>query len=69
MATVAMDAGIRGWDLRACDRPFIRLCAWTAAGTQVKWNRQHEHLLATAHGKEVIIWDDRVSELHNSADM
>ncbi|RXK42257.1 hypothetical protein M231_00617 [Tremella mesenterica] len=59
MATVSMDAGIRGWDLRTGDIPFMRLCAWGAAGTQVKWNRQHEHILATAHGKEVVVWDTR----------
>ncbi|WOO79450.1 putative RWD, RING finger and WD repeat-containing protein [Vanrija pseudolonga] len=60
MATVAMDAGIRGWDLRMDgNTPFMRLSAWGAAGTQVKWNRQHEHILATAHGKDVIVWDDR----------
>ncbi len=29
------------------------------SGTQVKWNRQHEHILATSHGKEVNIWDNR----------
>jgi hypothetical protein len=43
------------------DRPFMRLCAWGSAGTQVKWNRQHDHILATAHGKDVVIWDNRVS--------
>nr|XP_031861917.1 uncharacterized protein CI109_002747 [Kwoniella shandongensis]KAA5528989.1 hypothetical protein CI109_002747 [Kwoniella shandongensis] len=59
MATVAMDAGIRGWDLRCWDKPFMRLCAWGAAGTQVKWNRRHDHIVATAHGKVVHIWDDR----------
>lgn len=59
MATVGMDAGIRGWDLRAWDKPFMRVCAWGVAGTQIKWNRQHEHIFATAHGKEVLIWDDR----------
>ena len=59
MATVSMDAGIRGWDLRTGNEPFMRLCAWGQAGTQVKWNRQHENVLATAHGKEVIIWDSR----------
>lgn len=59
MATVAMDAGIRGWDLRCLDQPVMRLCAWGQAGTQVKWNRQHDHLLATAHGKEVLVWDNR----------
>lgn len=60
MATVSMDAGIRGWDLRCFDRPVMRLCDWGAAGTQVKWNRRHDHLIATAHGKIVHIWDDRV---------
>ncbi|ODN75389.1 hypothetical protein L202_06547, partial [Cryptococcus amylolentus CBS 6039] len=59
MATVSMDAGIRGWDLRCFDKPVMRLCDWGAAGTQVKWNRRHDHLVATAHGKIVHIWDDR----------
>ncbi|WRT65038.1 uncharacterized protein IL334_001980 [Kwoniella shivajii] len=59
MATVSMDAGIRGWDLRCWDRPFMRLCAWGAAGTQVKWNRRHENVVATAHNSLVQIWDNR----------
>jgi hypothetical protein len=60
MATIAMDAGIRGWDLRMdMSRPYMRLSAWGAAGTQVKWNRRAEHILATAHGKDVLVWDDR----------
>ncbi|WVW78757.1 hypothetical protein I302_100718 [Kwoniella bestiolae CBS 10118] len=59
MATVSMDAGIRGWDLRCWDRPFMRLCAWGAAGTQVKWNRRNEFILATAHNNLVQIWDHR----------
>ncbi|KIS02247.1 vacuolar membrane protein [Cryptococcus deuterogattii 2001/935-1] len=63
MATVSMDAGIRGWDLRCFDRPIMRLCDWGAAGTQVKWNRRHDHLIATAHGKIVHIWDDRKGSL------
>ena len=63
MATVSMDAGIRGWDLRAGDRPYMRLAVWGQAGTQVKWNRQQENILATAHGKEVMVWDDRVGRL------
>ncbi|WWC67663.1 uncharacterized protein I206_101574 [Kwoniella pini CBS 10737] len=59
MATVSMDAGIRGWDLRCWDRPFMRLCAWDGSGTQVKWNRRHEYVLATAHNNSVQIWDNR----------
>jgi len=66
IATVSMDAGIRGWDLRVGERPFMRLCAWGAAGTQVKWNRQHDHILATAHGKEVFVWDNRVSSVFSN---
>jgi hypothetical protein len=63
MATVSMDAGIRGWDLRVGDKegPFMRLCAWGVAGTQVKWSRGDGGVLATAHGKEVLFWDVRVS--------
>ncbi|WVQ97798.1 hypothetical protein IAU59_004913 [Kwoniella sp. CBS 9459] len=59
MATVSMDAGIRGWDLRCEEKPVMRLCAWGAAGTQVKWNRRHDHILATSHGSLVNIWDER----------
>ena len=69
MATVSMDCGIRGWDLRMGDRPFMRLCAWGSAGTQVKWNRQHDHIVATAHGKDVVIWDNRVSDLDYGWDL
>ncbi|WVO15839.1 hypothetical protein L204_103501 [Cryptococcus depauperatus] len=63
MATVSMDSGIRGWDLRCFDTPVMRLCDWGAAGTQVKWNRRQENLLATAHGKLVHIWDNRKGSL------
>lgn len=60
MATVGMDAAVRAWDLRHdCKRPAVRLSAWGAAGTQVKWNRQNEYVLATAHHREVLLWDTR----------
>lgn len=64
MATVGMDAAIRGWDMRTdMSRPSMRLSAWGIAGTQVKWNRRAEHVLASAHGNEVIVWDDRKGSL------
>lgn len=60
MATVGMDAAVRAWDLRHdCKRPSVRLSAWGAAGTQVKWNRQNEYVLATAHHRDVLVWDIR----------
>ncbi|KLT46027.1 hypothetical protein CC85DRAFT_91267 [Cutaneotrichosporon oleaginosum] len=60
MATVGMDAAVRAWDLRHdCKRPAVRLSAWGAAGTQVKWNRLNEYVLATAHHREVLLWDTR----------
>ena len=30
------------------------------AATQVKWNRQNEHILASSHANNVLIWDRRV---------
>jgi hypothetical protein len=33
----------------------------SASGTQVKWNRQDPHILASSHAKEILIWDRRVS--------
>jgi hypothetical protein len=33
----------------------------TGGGTQVKWNRQDDHILASAHGNDIFIWDTRVS--------
>lgn len=34
-------------------------CHSTASATQVKWNRQDPHLLASAHDTSLLIWDDR----------
>lgn len=31
----------------------------TASATQVKWNRQDPHLLASAHDTSLLIWDNR----------
>ena len=30
------------------------------AATQVEWNRQNEHILASSHASDVLIWDRRV---------
>lgn len=38
-----------------------RRCSFAAGATQVKWNRREAHIIASAHGNRVLIWDDRVS--------
>jgi WD40 repeat protein len=39
---------------------------FTLCYTQVKWNRQNSHLLASSHDNLVHIWDDRVSSPNNT---
>jgi WD40 repeat protein len=65
MATTSIDGSVKGWDLRVGDnnRAVIRLADWGDAGTQVKWNRQHDYMIASAHGNRLCIWDTRVSIL------
>ena len=62
MATTSIDGSVKGWDLRVGDnnRAVIRLADWGDAGTQVKWNRQHDYMIASAHGNRLCIWDTRV---------
>lgn len=73
MATTSIDGAVRGWDLRVAAEKHrdgvvsmgtasVRLADWGDAGTQVKWNRQHDHILASAHGNNICVWDTRVSE-------
>ncbi|KAL8680024.1 MAG: hypothetical protein Q9186_003742 [Xanthomendoza sp. 1 TL-2023] len=37
----------------------MTFCDWFAGATQVKWNRQNSHILASSHDKFLRIWDDR----------
>lgn len=62
MATTSIDGSVKGWDLRVGDnnRAVIRLADWGDAGTQVKWNRQHDYMIASAHGNRLCVWDTRV---------
>ncbi|KAG8960728.1 hypothetical protein FRC03_006231 [Tulasnella sp. 419] len=59
IASCGIDSWIWAWDLRAGDRPIFGLSAWDAPATQVKWNRQDRHMLASSHDDKVLIWDDR----------
>ena len=59
LATCAIDSFVHCWDLRHPSRPAMTFCDWFAAATQVKWNRQDPHILASCHDKFLRIWDDR----------
>ncbi|KAJ7894421.1 hypothetical protein B0H14DRAFT_3854291 [Mycena olivaceomarginata] len=61
VASTGIDSWIWAWDLRAAagGRAVFGLCAFNAGGTQVKWNRQDPHVLASSHAGEVLIWDRR----------
>ncbi|KAG0709286.1 hypothetical protein DFH29DRAFT_887529 [Suillus ampliporus] len=63
VASVGIDAWVWSWDLRAPRKPVLGLCAFNAGGTQVKWNRQNPHVLASSHMNEVLIWDRRKGSL------
>lgn len=38
---------------------ILVFCIFPAAATHVKWNKISRHLLATTHGGDVKIWDER----------
>lgn len=59
LATCAVDSFVHCWDLRHPARPAMTFCDWFAGATQVKWNRQDSHVLASSHDKFLQIWDDR----------
>ncbi|KAI9838966.1 MAG: hypothetical protein M1819_004174 [Sarea resinae] len=59
LATCAVDSFVHCWDLRHPARPAISFCDWFAGATQVKWNRQDSHIIASSHDKYIRIWDDR----------
>lgn len=59
LATCAVDSYVRCWDLRHPSRAAMTFCDWFAGATQVKWNRQDSHILASSHNRFLRIWDDR----------
>ena len=54
-----MDSFVHCWDIRHPRRPVISFSDWIAGATQVKWNRQDSHILASSHDKILRIWDER----------
>lgn len=59
LATCSVDSFVHIWDLRAPAKPSISFADWYAGATQVKWNRQDSHILASSHDEKLHIWDTR----------
>lgn len=66
LATCALDTKVLTWDLRApaaiashLRTPSNTFADFQGGATQVKFNRQNEHLLASSHDRYVRIWDTR----------
>ena len=59
LATCAVDSFVHCWDLRAPRRPAVSFADWFGGATQVKWNRQDEHVIASSHDRFLRVWDDR----------
>lgn len=59
LASCAMDGYVHCWDLRRSKAPVLSFCDWFAGATQVKYNRQDSHILASCHDRWLRIWDDR----------
>lgn len=60
LATCAVDSFVHCWDLRTPSRPAISFSDWFTGATQVKWNRQDPHVIASSHDRFLRIWDDRM---------
>lgn len=59
LATCAVDGYVHCWDLRRPKQPALTFCDWFGGATQVKYNRQDEHIIASSHDRWLRIWDDR----------
>lgn len=73
IATCSVDSFVHCWDLRTPSRPAISFSDWFAGATQVKWNRQDPHVIASSHDRFLRIWDNRMGaypiksiEAHNT---
>ncbi|CAK7270150.1 hypothetical protein SEPCBS119000_003940 [Sporothrix epigloea] len=59
LATSSVDGYVHCWDLRRPSTPALAFIDWVAGATQVKYNRQNDHVIASSHNRCVHIWDDR----------
>lgn len=61
LATCSVDGYVHSWDLRKPRQPVLTFCDWFAGAAQVKFNRQDQHIIASAHDQFLHIWDERRS--------
>ena len=59
LATCSVDSFVHCWDLRAPRRPAVSFADWFGGATQVRWNRQDEHVVASSHDRFLRVWDRR----------
>lgn len=59
LATCSVDGYVHCWDLRRPRQPVVTFCDWFSGATQVKYNRQDPHILASSHDRWLHIWDER----------
>lgn len=59
LSTCSVDGYVHWWDLRRPRQPALTFCDCFAGATQVKFNRQDPHILASAHDRWLHIWDER----------
>lgn len=59
LATCSVDGYIHAWDLRGRPQPVLTFCDWSSGASQVKYNRQNPHIIASAHDQFLHIWDAR----------
>lgn len=63
VASTGLDSWVWIWDMRALAKPTLGLSAFLSGGTHVKFNRMDEHILASSHMNQVMIWDRRKGSL------
>ncbi|KKA26431.1 hypothetical protein TD95_000138, partial [Thielaviopsis punctulata] len=59
LSTCSVDGTVHCWDLRRPRKPTMTFFDWVAGATQVKFSRQDNHILTSAHDRTLHIWDDR----------
>lgn len=59
LATCSVDTRVLVWDTRDTSKPAITFADFDAGATQVRWNKINPHVLASAHHRRIVVWDDR----------